>query len=256
VVVIVLGMHKSGTTLVAEMLHSSGIDMGRVDWREGSYDTGKKYEDPEASLITKAVLGVSWTHKSYDIPKTPHLHDDERLQKITDDYVVRRTQRNESWGFKEPRVCLAFSHWKRSLPDDFRIIYVVRDPIELWKHYTKRYRWYAIIARFRRGILAIRAWNIYNDACLSIADSESSLCLRFSSLMSDPDRIKTISRWLGIAMIDVRKPGLYRSRVYSWTDRVRFDFSRLICDSIFGTKTREVWRRIVEITQRREGSWD
>ncbi len=43
---VIFGMHKSGTTLVAEMLHKSGINMGDFD-ESVSYDIGNQYERNE-----------------------------------------------------------------------------------------------------------------------------------------------------------------------------------------------------------------
>jgi hypothetical protein len=39
-----LSMHKSGTTLVSEILHHSGINMGDDIDEHVSYDRGNKYE--------------------------------------------------------------------------------------------------------------------------------------------------------------------------------------------------------------------
>lgn len=41
---VVLGMHKSGTTLVSQILHHSGIPMGDGFDENVTYDGGNKYE--------------------------------------------------------------------------------------------------------------------------------------------------------------------------------------------------------------------
>ena len=52
---IILGMHKSGTTLVSQMLHQSGIAMvSDVDDR--SYDQGNHFERLSTNMLNKQLL--------------------------------------------------------------------------------------------------------------------------------------------------------------------------------------------------------
>ena len=55
---VVLGMHKSGTTLISETLHESGINMGEFsDIQQGiGYDEGHKYERRETQQINRQIL--------------------------------------------------------------------------------------------------------------------------------------------------------------------------------------------------------
>ena len=44
VIYVVLGMHKSGTTLISQILHHSGVNMGGAEIETSrSYDEGNKY---------------------------------------------------------------------------------------------------------------------------------------------------------------------------------------------------------------------
>lgn len=52
---VVLGMHKSGTTLVARTLHESGIHMGVFD-ESLDYQQGNKYEHREFQEINRRIL--------------------------------------------------------------------------------------------------------------------------------------------------------------------------------------------------------
>ena len=53
--VVVLGMHKSGTSLVAQALHRSGIHMG--DFQEHlDYDAGNKFEHHDFQAINRELL--------------------------------------------------------------------------------------------------------------------------------------------------------------------------------------------------------
>ncbi len=39
---VILGMHKSGTTMISEILHNSGISMGEWKDKSNNYDYGHK----------------------------------------------------------------------------------------------------------------------------------------------------------------------------------------------------------------------
>ena len=52
---VVLGMHKSGTTLVSQMLHQSGINMGDFDPLV-SYDRGNQYERESALQLDMDIM--------------------------------------------------------------------------------------------------------------------------------------------------------------------------------------------------------
>ena len=67
-VVVVLGMHKSGTSLISEILHYSGIDMIEQDSTLG-YDEGFHHERRATSEINKDLLRSRGLHSLETIRK-------------------------------------------------------------------------------------------------------------------------------------------------------------------------------------------
>ena len=53
---VVLGMHKSGTTLVAKMLHASGINMGESIDESADYSAGNHYERQSTAELNHVLL--------------------------------------------------------------------------------------------------------------------------------------------------------------------------------------------------------
>ena len=53
---IVLGMHKSGTTLISEILHHSGINMTEDQNTQLNYDQGNFYEWVAAVRFNREIL--------------------------------------------------------------------------------------------------------------------------------------------------------------------------------------------------------
>ena len=115
-VFVVLGMHKSGTTLVAEMLQASGIEMVEDYDQATGYDAGNDCERLETTRINKDLLdwhgSGSLSHKAPGrLQPTPELRDGMKA-------VARCAERAESgWGFKDPRTCLTYPLWKSILPE-------------------------------------------------------------------------------------------------------------------------------------------
>ena len=98
-VYVVLGMHKSGTTLVAEILHKSGIPMIGVKDGDPSYDKGIKYERVSTANLNKDILN-SWDVEGFNIraSKNLNLSDQKRTRMIG---IIRECQsHSDDWGFK------------------------------------------------------------------------------------------------------------------------------------------------------------
>ena len=131
---VVLGMHKSGTTLVARMLHRSGIDMGAgVDLRR-SYDSGEKFERESTKAINHAILGSEGMF-SLDIaaPASPIEIAAERRAEMRC-IIDECGSASRDWGFKDPRTCLTYPIWAEELPEH-RLIMVFRRPEAMWPRY-------------------------------------------------------------------------------------------------------------------------
>lgn len=138
-IVIVLGMHKSGTTLIAKTLHESGIHMGVEE--VGNYPKCK-YEDPRVSQITKKILygSESQNRKSLDLPSSSYFQDNIKIDIIAKikDYILDRCKKHgTNWGFKFPDVTLCYDIWKDYLPFH-KAVGVIRKREKIIEHYQKR----------------------------------------------------------------------------------------------------------------------
>ncbi|MGD8567332.1 MAG: hypothetical protein PVJ39_04555 [Gammaproteobacteria bacterium] len=130
-VVVVLGMHKSGTTLVAKTLHEAGINMGVS--AGGDYPRFK-YEDPRVLKIKSDILFGGKIVPSYTLP-TSYADCSDQVR----EYVKQRNSENgDSWGFKVPGVTLCYSRFKQFLPKDHIAIGVKRDLDGVLAHYDRR----------------------------------------------------------------------------------------------------------------------
>lgn len=109
---IILGMHRSGTSLVAGLLSHLGVFMG--DDFASSDRLWCSYEDPAFVTINQQILtaaGGSWRKvpSVESIWKASHPYN-ERIQRL-----IRDRQQHDLWGFKDPRTCLTISMWHHHL---------------------------------------------------------------------------------------------------------------------------------------------
>lgn len=209
---VVLGMHKSGTTLVSEILHKSGIHMIGEQDGHAAYDTGNKYERVSAANLNKDILGC-WNIHSLDItaPKNLELTDQQRRRMLT---IIRECEsKNTDWGFKDPRTCLTYPLWSIHLPDH-RVIGIYRSPHQAWLHYKKHGSRRNPVAIGRQLLKVLHAWSMYNFEILEILRNTSHkyIILSYERLMSEQFEFDRLSDFVGQDLDDTRREWSYRER--------------------------------------------
>jgi hypothetical protein len=120
--VVVVGAHRSGTTLVARLLQELGVDMGRR--------LSSNCEDFELVALHEWLLrraGGSWEYPAplLALLGNPELRQQARL--ILDDHRAKGRRRPVSWGWKDPRTAFTLELWTSVFPD-LRAIVVRRHP--------------------------------------------------------------------------------------------------------------------------------
>ena len=215
---VVLGMHKSGTTLVSQILHRSGIDMGEGFEAAGTYDQGNQWERREAFLVNLELVGC----EEGDYFSLDHYRDVEsplppeqagEMKKM----IEACEARGGDWGFKEPLTCLTYSSWRQVLPPH-KVVGVYRSPLEVINHYRA--------PAYRPDVVwrALRAWSNYNRCLLDAVASagDSGLLLRYENLMKGEAEFDRLGEFLGRPLVDVRSSRQYRAGgghfLFSWLD--------------------------------------
>lgn len=213
---VVLGMHKSGTTLVAQMLHGSGIPMVEVV-SSADYQGGNKWERASTLEFDNEILAAhdldSLSLPPPDVSRLLHDAHVARARQLVarieaEDGTVRA---GGEWGFKDPRACLTWPVWQRVLAAP-RIIGVYREPEAVVRHYCrqaaprhrKRSMW-----RLRVEWLALRRWCEHNECMLAAIDDAqgNSILLSYERLMQGDEELSHLRRFLRRDITDSRTPG-------------------------------------------------
>ena len=208
---VVLGMHKSGTTLVSQMLHHSGVDMVEGADEGVSYDKGNKYERRSTLDLDVELLG----HADYDDvlkspprPIVPTADQRERMRGI----IAECDARHPDWGFKDPRCSLVYDLWAEELPDH-KLVVVYRHPAEIWH----RYMWTGYRRLYRNFTLAqafLLSWYDHNIRIIEALRRTKMefIVIRYRDLMTGDAAFERLCRFCGRDLDDRRRPELYRGR--------------------------------------------
>ncbi|MCF8112201.1 MAG: sulfotransferase [Desulfobacteraceae bacterium] len=210
---IILGMHKSGTTLLAKLLMDSGINMGAFDM-DKDYDRGNHLERAETQNINKKLLRCG-NKFSLDVVKPIILEDisaDQFSEGVKE--VKDISLKYSDWGFKDPRTCLTYQYWKQVLPRH-RLILVYRHPAEVVKHYSK---WRGVMnpLAVKKSIKALACWQRYNEEILKILNNKKNkeiAIFNFGSLVNDDSELHRLEQFVNRKIHDCREPEKYRSKV-------------------------------------------
>jgi DNA repair exonuclease SbcCD ATPase subunit len=139
-IVIVLGMHRSGTSLLSNILHLLGIDMvDQPTHASKSNETGF-WERPEIVALHDDILqalGAPVGSPMHAVPlkagwwRNPKIRDLKK--RMHDVMATHLAQVRRPWGFKDPRTCRLLPLWGEILEEldvSPRFVWAVRHPAE------------------------------------------------------------------------------------------------------------------------------
>jgi hypothetical protein len=214
VIYVILGMHKSGTTLVSQILHHSGINMDDAIDPGVSYDRGNKYERQTVLHLNMEILGAP-DDRIIDLQPLSAFTTTQELQRRIAAVVADCEARYDDWGFKDPRTCLTYPLWAEALPEH-RIIAVYREAGEVWPRYRLR-RWYYFLHNFDQAWRYLSRWYEHNANLLDFltATRQPHIVLDYRKLMSGNGELKRLESFVGRPLEDRRRADLYRGQARS-----------------------------------------
>lgn len=163
---LVLGMHRSGTSCLTGLLEEAGVWLGEVR-RSSAHNAKGNRENPEIMALNEAVLkanGASWDKppERHVIWDTSHLAERDR---ILAGYPAGRV-----WGLKDPRTLFTLEGWRAALPKA-RLIGTVRHPLAVARSLEARSK-----MPLHQGLAL---WTSYNLRLLELARREDIPILSF-----------------------------------------------------------------------------
>jgi len=127
----ITGTHRSGTSMVARLLHTCGLDLGpESDLMPPAQDNPDGFwENLSFVAINDELLnelGGAWDLPPRATRFAEKKFDAMRAKART---LVSTFSRSMVWGWKDPRNSLTLPFWRAIVPE-LRTIIVVRNPLE------------------------------------------------------------------------------------------------------------------------------
>jgi len=186
--VLVLGMHRSGTSVLAGTLKSLGVAVGDEDAMMPAHPTDNPTGYWERSDVVAshdeflASAGYSWSRvagiTASDFAPAVLQTLEERLRQT----IARLDRGGRPWLVKDPRLCLLLPQWSR-LVDGIACVVAVRDPRDVAASILRERLRGAFTSNF---LLAL--WEKYLRTALADLADRRALFVSYERLLADPMR--------------------------------------------------------------------
>jgi len=190
-IVIVLGMHRSGTSVISGILHLNHILMGSSStFKPKPLPQNPKgfYENFEFRKLNDQILNeVNYNVKSFNsnIPfPYPHKKTENKMENL----IRNQIKKYNHWGWKDPRTCLTLDHWidiilKFRNKKNIKVVFTIREPFSVANSLKNRDN-----IDFDAGI---KLWSIYNNRALDFVQEYEldSFYFYYEDLILNPNLV-------------------------------------------------------------------
>jgi hypothetical protein len=205
--VLVLGMHRSGTSALARGLQMLGVYLGndfispKPDNPTGYWEDRNIYEINERLL---AVFGLKWEEVAliddarWDAPGVEAL----RTEAVA--YLRSQFVSHSLWGFKDPRTIRLLPFWRsvlRSLEVGESYLLVIRNPRSVANSLIRRHGMDAVTAHL--------LWLAYVVPNLNMIANRPFIVADYDLVMANPrQELERIAKGLKIPLTDTSRAGI------------------------------------------------
>ena len=216
---LICGMHRSGTSMIAQMLSRCGLYLGE----ESHLMDAHAEDNPAGFWEFNAVVEFSdrmlaTLHGAWDNPlpfKSQQWMDDIPLAEARQEaleLLEPLTAGDQPWGWKDPRLTVMLPFWKSVFPD-LQVILCLRNPIEVAYSLSKRHTSHA---DFDRGL---SLWRDYHEIFQRDIGETALMVTHYEAAFYQPqDELARLCQFAGLSPTEEQlnqaaaavEPGLYR----------------------------------------------
>lgn len=202
--ILITGMHRSGTSIVAKIMQTLGVDIG---WHLDSNNESKERVKMSENII--CGIGGTWDSPGrLEYLQSNNCMDDFLMKQI--EYFSSKAWRmfchplftlgiKQYWGWKDPRLCITLKYWKKYLKNPM-LIYIERDKVDVKKSLISRSQKLEYVRalypnRRRSYYHFIRENNIeelievYKNSFIKNSKELKSINLKYEELVDNPKNI-------------------------------------------------------------------
>jgi len=197
-VICIIGMHRSGTSMVARLMNQCGLNLGPEERLLGpnADNTMGHFEHMGFLEIDDALLkhfGGSWDNPPI---LNSGWENDINLGELVAkaEKLIDTFTNSAPWGWKEPRTTLLLPFWQKLLPH-LRYVICIRDPLE------------AARSLATRDGISIRAgaqlWSQYTRVAIQNTEGRPRLLTFYEDYFRDPlDEVKRVAGFCGLERVE------------------------------------------------------
>ncbi|MGA9379156.1 MAG: glycosyltransferase, partial [Phormidium sp.] len=218
--IIVTGMHRSGTSLVASFIQAIGVNLGERFFPSDYLNLKGYFEDLDFLEFQREVLTnscrreeIGWHDWGWT---TSEFLDYSKFSEYTEpakELIKSRQEQGEIWGWKDPRTTLMLHFWHQLLPE-VKYLFVYRYP---WDVLNSIVRPNSLVFA-ERPDYALKAWAFYNRHLLKFYQehSEQSILVNVSAIIEQPERlVKLVKSKLDLQITDSDWEAKFK-QIYDW----------------------------------------
>jgi len=182
--VVVAGMHRSGTSLVAQLVNALGVYAGETDQVSppDMFNPTGYWEFIDAVAIDREILqelGGNWTNVVDADPS--RLSPEKRPAYVARiRHAIASLQGHGAFLLKDPRMSLLLPLWREALPSPVCVI-VWREPMAVARSLAKRDKLPLLVS--------LAVWEHYNRTLLRDTSGMPRLLISYEELLAQPARV-------------------------------------------------------------------
>lgn len=141
-IVIILGMHRSGTSMLSSIVHTLGINMGpENDLKRNNPDSQPHgyWEDQSFVAINRDVIHAAGGHW-YKPPGRLRLLSASVEYRDRIEKLIKKRDQSDNWGWKDPRNSLTIECYQFALQpkEDVRYLHIFRNGHDVARSLIRR----------------------------------------------------------------------------------------------------------------------
>src|SRR5205823_10848326 len=192
-IVCILGMGRSGTSLLTRILNVLGLYLGPEEFLLQPNNGNPKgyWENAEIVDLNDAILakhGGSWDEPPQFQEAWERGPSLDELKERARVLLHNRFGDAQLWGWKDPRNCLTLPFWQQLLPE-MRYLICLRNPVDVARSLERLYNF--------SSEKSSKLWLSYVRSALWHTDGEPQLTIFYEDLMNDPlTELRRLARFL------------------------------------------------------------
>jgi hypothetical protein len=190
--VIIVGMHRSGTSLLANTIHELGFYV--EDTTESDrFNAAGYWENQEVADLNDSILDALGGEGPFLPPIPEGWERDGRFRGFSDHArrILDRFSLHRRWACKNPNFCVTLPLWKPLLRQKTAYILCVRDPVSVATSLRER----DLIPRS----IGVRFWERYNTYALVNTAGLRRLVINYDDMIERfESQSRALARFLGV----------------------------------------------------------